>query len=91
MVKRIFLIFGILIISSIACNLNMGESQGGEVRMDEAGFSVVVPNGYELSSFFGELGFTKKNADVFEGPTYHISVFDKNSNYPDDPNWIMDD
>ncbi len=89
--KRIFLILGILFIASVACNLNMGESQGGEVRMDEAGFSVVVPNGYEMNSFFGELSFTKKNADVFEGPTYHFSVYDKNDNYPDDPNWVMDD
>jgi hypothetical protein len=72
--KRIFFVIVVLILMSLACNMNMGKSSGGEVRMDDAGFSVEVPEGYQMSSVLGELSITQQGADLFEGPHFSVSV-----------------
>jgi len=83
----IFLIATVLLIT-LACNFNMGSSTGGEVRMDEAGFSAEIPSGYEMSSIFGELSFTQEDADIFEGPNFSIAL--DPPGILADPNYIMD-
>jgi hypothetical protein len=83
-VKKLLISVLVLLVISIACSVNMGETTGGEIKNDEKGFSAVFPKGYETSSIFGELGATKKNADILEGPNFMVSIGPKTAiNTPD--------
>lgn len=86
--RRILLAAAVVLLVSLACNFSMGKSKGGEIRMDEAGFSAVIPPGYQMSSVFGELGAVKNGADALEGPHFSVSVSPSNSK--DDANDILD-
>ena len=70
--KRTIYLAAILLITALACSSSMGTSEGGEIKMDAAGFSADIPAGYETSSFFGELGATKENTDTYEGPNFTV-------------------
>ena len=86
--KRSIYLITILLITALACSSNTGTSTGGEISMPEAGFSAVLPAGYETSSIFGELAATKENADTFEGPNFTV-VLNPPSIY-DTPEKVMD-
>ncbi len=86
--RKILLVIAVVLLASLACNFNMGKSTGGEIRMDEAGFSAVIPPGYQMSSVVGELGAVKDGADALEGPNFSVSVSPSNSK--DDANDILD-
>lgn len=72
--KKLIVVIIVIILTTTACSVNMGSSTGGVTKMDEAGFSAEVPNGFEMSSTFGDLSFTEDGADLFAGPHFSISV-----------------